>query len=65
LDKATCAGYLIHPFSIKMGLFSISYFFSAVLATWYIRSGKAAVKEERVCLHWLQRDVQRGYHVRM
>jgi|GEM_PF-5413753 len=27
--------------------------------------GKSRCKKERVCLHWLQMDVQRGYHVRM
>ncbi len=35
-------------------------FWLVVLATWYIRSGKAAVTQDRVCLHWLQRDVRRG-----
>src|SRR6266571_8364872 len=33
-----------------------------VLATWDTRSEKAAVKIDRVCLHWLQMDVQPGRH---
>jgi transposase len=27
--------------------------------------GKSRCKKERICLHWLQMDVQRGYNVRM
>ena len=27
--------------------------------------GKSQNKTERVCLHWLQMDVQRGYNLRM